>query len=117
MKRNPMVLGPAIQIASRIGGLLLKTSSADIKILQKAGWKPGAAKGISHGIFAGSAANYLKDDNGIEPDGIPQKPGYGPSANKPNKTRSRSKRYSRSRRCVNNYNRRSNRYSNSRRRV
>ncbi len=82
-----MVIGPAIRAGIRLASLYSRqTVNIDYKLLRKAGYKRAAARGISHGIFTGSIGNYLKDDNGIEPDGQIQKP-YGTSSNKQNKAR------------------------------
>jgi len=80
------------RIATQIARALAKTSSADIRVLRKAGWKPAAAKGISHGLFAGSSVNYIKSDDELDDDGAFQKR----RANKArpfNKTYRRLKRY------------------------
>ncbi len=51
---------PVIQIASKLAQI-------DYKVMRGAGWKPGAARGISHGIFGGTTiANSISNrDNGL----------------------------------------------------
>ncbi len=80
-----------VQLVSTIragAGAFAKSASASENALLKAHWKPAAAKGISHGIFAGGVGNYLKSDNGIEADGPQIQPGNGTKAYKPYKARS-----------------------------
>ncbi len=106
-------------IAQKIFSYGPKVMRADEILLKHAGWKPGAARGISHGIFSGTAAaNLIKSDNGIEPDGqISYK--NGTTSNKQNQARSGRKsnyRFRRNRRfhsCSCKRRPRSNRYSRS----
>jgi len=95
------IIRTGIQIASKYSR---RTADIDYKLLRKAGWKRPAARGISHGIFAGTAANYIKDDNGIEPDGsLQDSTRNGFKASGPRKARGRQFSYGRRRR-YSNYN-------------
>ncbi len=111
------IIARGVQIAAAVWkarSLVKKTVDVDYKILKAVGYRDAAARGVSHGIFAGSIGNYLKSDNGIEPDGSLQKVGNGSKANKPNQARQGRKRYGRTgnRRCVHPRSR--NRYAYSR---
>ncbi len=68
--RIPSIIYNAAKAA---GVFSKKTVDVDYKLLVKVGWKPGAARGISHGIFAGSIGNYLKDDVTPDRDALPPK--------------------------------------------
>ncbi len=67
-----------------------KALTVDQKVLVKVGWKPTAAKAISHGIAISNIANNLGNDSGIEPDG--SQIFNGNSASTPNKARGGFKR-------------------------
>ncbi len=84
------IVQEAIRFASKYGR---QTVDVDYKILRGVGYKHAAARGVSHGIFAGTAGNYLKDDNGIEPDAKVPFKRDGFKASKSNQARSGYKRY------------------------
>ncbi len=87
MGARTRILFDAIKLAKQGFGKYAKsTIDVDYKVLTKVGWKPGAARGISHGIFAGSAANYFKSDNTQLDDGISSS-FNGSSSNKSNQAR------------------------------
>ncbi len=86
-----MVVIQGIRVAAQIAKGLYKTGSADIRVLRKAGWSPAAARGISHGLFAGSSVNYLKSGEDNLDDGSLQQ-GDGASPSSPNQARGRLKR-------------------------
>ncbi len=66
-----------------------KTADATERIMIRSGWKPGAAKGIGHGIFAGGVGNYFKSSDTLEQDGIPSQKPNGSQTNQQNKARGR----------------------------
>ncbi len=113
MGARQRILLDAINTARQFGTKYAKsTIDIDYKLLKHAGWKPGAARGISHGIFAGSIANYIKDDQPGNDGGSISKIN-GSKANKPNQTRSRFKRNSSRRYRSNKCNCAKHRYTNS----
>ncbi len=101
----------AINIATKIGPKVIR---ADEILLKHAGWKPGAARGISHGIFSGTALANVINESGPNLDDAVQKKPNGATSNKPNQARSRQ--FSNSRRRYNSKycNCSKHRYSNSR---
>lgn len=92
-----MVLVKIAMEAIKLAGRYSKsTVNVDYKLLVKAGWKDPAARGISHGIFAGSIGNYMKESGPIDNDAVSQTKKFnGSSTSKSYKTRSRFKRNSR----------------------
>ncbi len=81
---------------------------AEYSVYRKAGWKPFAARGISHGTAAGNILGTLINQGDLETDSgsLPKKYGRN-AAYKQNKTRSRQQRNSRRCSCAK---RRSNKY-------
>ncbi len=77
----------AIRLGARYGPSLVK---AEYNIYRKSGWKPYAARGISHGTAAGSYLGTLIKDGGLDTDNGQIQTSNGRNApNKQNKTRSR----------------------------
>ncbi len=86
------VLDLAIKVARSYGPYVRRTADIDYKLLVHAGWKPGAARGISHGVFAGSVGNYLKSGNELNDNETSYEHGYKTST--PSKARGGYKRNS-----------------------
>ena len=63
-----------------------KVLEADFYILRKFGWKPGAARGISHGLAGGT---FLTQQGFEQPDGL--SPSNAPPTSSVDQTYSRSK--------------------------
>ncbi len=104
-----------VQLVSTIREGSRLALTIDQKILRKAGWKPGPAKAISHGIAGGNVAGTLiRGDNGIEPDGSQIFKSNGNAPSKQNQARNRFKRNGGSSRKFRVHSCRCNRYSNSR---
>ncbi len=99
-----MVYGAILQGAIRVGTIvaqgLYRTTSADIKMLRHVGWKPGAARGISHGIFAAGGAEYLKGSSSNTGDGTIS-PSPSSETYQQDKARGRFQRYSSKKRSSN----------------
>ncbi len=106
MSARSRIVRDAFSTASKfISSYSRRTVDIDYKILRHAGWKPGAARGISHGIFAGSIGNYLKESDTLTEDGSLSKNEHGNQTSSQDKTRGRqfrNNKYSRNsgRRCT-----------------
>ncbi len=102
MKKNKMVIAKLIPLGFKVGKQLF---NADYAVFRKAGWKPYAARGISHGITTGTAiSNIYHGGDGIDDGEVSGK--YSSSA----KNQARSGRFR-------NYNRRNNNFQQSGKRI